>query len=77
MPYKTINDLPIKVRHVLPEHAQHIFMEAFNSAYASSKETDHMRKEVMCFRIAWGATKKSYEKKNGKWVKKKSSEHTE
>ena len=32
MPYQTRDDLPASVRHVLPEHAQDIFKDAFNNA---------------------------------------------
>ncbi len=66
MPYSSVDQLPDPVRHSLPAPAQHIFMEAFNSAY----HEHHGEDEVVAFKIAWSAVKKSYEKKNGKWVKK-------
>ena len=34
MPYRVNADLPPSVRSHLPEHAQEIFREAFNHAYA-------------------------------------------
>lgn len=72
MPYTSIDQLPDPVRNNLPAHAQKIFVEAFNSAYAEREGDD----EVACFKIAWGAVKKTYEKKQGKWVRKeKSSRH--
>jgi cation transport regulator len=35
MPYTTNDDLPISVQRHLPPHAQNIYREAFNHAYAS------------------------------------------
>jgi cation transport regulator len=32
MPYEKLTDLPERVRNNLPEHAQEIYKEAFNSA---------------------------------------------
>ena len=36
MPYRTNLDLPEPVRSHLPEHAQDIYREAFNRAYAAN-----------------------------------------
>jgi cation transport regulator len=76
MPYKTINDLPEKVRHVLPKHAQEIFLEAFNHAAAEYINPDTRRTkgedlEVIAMKVAWSAVKKEYKKNEatGKWVK--------
>lgn len=66
MPYLSIDDLPPPVRNNLPRHAQKIFKDAFNSAY----QTHHGEDEVTSFKIAWAAVKQTYEKRNGKWVKK-------
>ncbi len=55
MPYASPDDLPAPVRKTLPEHAQEIFVAAFNSAYAEH----HAGGEVTAFKIAWGAVKKS------------------
>lgn len=38
MPYATIHDLPKSVRHVLPEHAQEIYLAAFNNAWTEYAE---------------------------------------
>ena len=35
MPYTTNDDLPVSVQRHLPPHAQDIYREAFNHAYAS------------------------------------------
>ena len=64
MPYKTSRDLPSGVKDNLPDHAQDIWREAFNSAYEQHKDDERAAK------IAWGAVKESYEKKDEKWVKK-------
>lgn len=68
MPYSKISDLPPGVKNNLPEHAQHIFMAAFNSAYKDTCNGD----DGCASRVAWAAVGKSYEKKGGKWVKKES-----
>ncbi|MEL4402999.1 ChaB family protein [Shewanella algae] len=62
-----MQDLPDPVRNSLPSHAQEIFKEAFNSAYY---EQENDVDEVRAFIIAWGAVKRTYEKKGGKWVRK-------
>lgn len=72
MPYVSIEDLPDPVRNSLPKHAQEIFKEAFNSAYYENEdEVD----EIRAFKIAWGAVKRTYEKKAGKWVRKNRQGH--
>jgi cation transport regulator len=69
MPYRVNADLPPSVRAHLPEHAQDIFREAFNHAFAA--HTDDPRGEEAVFRIAWAAVKRIYEKDGEKWVKKR------
>jgi len=68
MPYQANADLPPSVRNHLPEHAQNIFREAFNHAYAAHK--DDPRQEEAAFRIAWAAVKKRYEKVGDEWVER-------
>ena len=65
MPYATNDQLPPSVRDHLPPHAQDIFREAFNHAYAQ-----HLGDEAIAFRIAWAAVKRQYEKVDGQWVPK-------
>ena len=55
MPYDRNVDLPDSVRDNLPEHAQSIYCEAFNSAF----ETAH--------KVAWSAVKQKYEKRGDRW----------
>ncbi len=69
MPYKSIDNLPESVRHILPIHAQHIFREAFNASFAKYGE-------VRSFRIAWAAVEHKYKKQGDKWVEKFSKRKT-
>lgn len=64
MPYKTIKDLPAQIKQ-LPISAKKIFLKAFNKASQSLSEEKS-------FKIAWGAVKRIYTKKNNVWVKKTS-----
>lgn len=69
MPYKTVDDLPESVRSHLPDHAQAIYLKAFNNAW----HTYHEDKESTCARVAWAAVKHEYEKgADGQWHKKNS-----
>ncbi|MDQ1328699.1 MAG: cation transport regulator [Candidatus Poribacteria bacterium] len=74
MPYDTLDELPAPVRENLPKHAQAIYKEAFNSAweeYADPKgRRGNASREETAHKVAWAAVKHSYEKKDGKWVKK-------
>jgi len=72
MPYSNTNELPPEVRNVLPEHAQAIFKEAFNSAYdeyaSPSKRRGDESQEEVAFKVAWSAVKAKYEKgADDKW----------
>ena len=53
MPYPTNADLPPSVRSHLPEHAQDIYREAFNHAFAA--HAGEARQEEAAHRIAWAA----------------------
>jgi cation transport regulator len=68
MPYATNSDLPTPVRHVLPQHAQDIYREAFNHAFAAHA-TDP-RREQAAHRIAWAAVKRSYLKIGDTWTRR-------
>jgi cation transport regulator len=60
MPYPFNADLPPSVRTHLPDHAQDIYREAFNHAFAAhTGETDREQRSHM---IAWAAVKRSYAK---------------
>lgn len=63
MPYKSTNELPDSVKNVLPDHAQDIYKEAFNSAYDEYKDAESRRgdadREETAHRVAWAAVKKA------------------
>lgn len=66
MPYHANSDLPPPVRSHLPDHAQDIYREAFNHAYAAhAGEIDREKRSHM---IAWAAVKRSYVKDDDNWV---------
>lgn len=64
MPYASNSALPPSVKGNLPEHAQSIYREAFNSAFTESHS------ESRAARVAWAAVSHSYKKRSGKWVKR-------
>ena len=66
MPYSTNSDLPPPIRNHLPNHAQDIFRETFNHAYATHPHDPH--REEAAFRMAWGAVKRAYLKLGDRWV---------
>jgi cation transport regulator len=75
MPYNSTSELPDNVKNVLPEHAQDIYKEAFNSAYDEYKEPEDRRgdsdREETAHRVAWSAVKQKYQKgDDGNWHEK-------
>jgi len=66
MPYGTNSDLPASVRGHLPPHAQDIYREAFNHAYAA--HAGDPRQEEAAHRIAWAAVKRSFVKVGNSWI---------
>lgn len=71
MPYDNLKDLPKSVRHVLPKHAQEIYLAAFNSAWQEYEDTkarqgDNSREEV-AHKVAWAAVKQKYYKDGDTW----------
>lgn len=68
MPYPHNDDLPPPVRNHLPSHAQDIYREAFNHAFAA--HSGEPRQEERAHRIAWAAVKRSYEKIGDRWIQK-------
>ena len=66
MPYRVNEDLPSSVRSHLPEHAQDIYREAFNHAFAAhAGEPGGEKRSHM---IAWAAVKRGYVKEGDRWV---------
>jgi cation transport regulator len=72
MPYATNEALPVSVRRHLPPHAQDIYREAFNHAFAA-----HPGEEDRAHRIAWSAVKYSYVKTGESWVARATGSATE
>ncbi len=66
MPYPDNTALPVSVRRHLPPHAQDIYREAFNHAFAA--HAGDPRQEEAAHRIAWAAVKRSYVKDGDDWV---------
>lgn len=64
MPYASNQELPLRLRERLPEHAQDIYRHAYNDAQ------DHYGREELASRLAWAAVKRSYEKLNRVWLPK-------
>ena len=77
MPYKNVKDLPESVQKNLPEHAQKIYLEAFNNAWEEYAKPEDRKggasREETAYKVAWSAVKKTYEKdeKSGEWRPKK------
>ena len=75
MPYKSVSELDQSVRNVLPDHAQEIYKEAFNSAYDQydkpSERRDDADREETAHKVAWSAVKKAGYSKgdDDKWHK--------
>ncbi len=76
MPYQSLDDLPESVRDHLPQHAQEIYKEAYNSAWDQYDEPEERRgdatREETAHKVAWAAVKKQYAKddKSGNWKRK-------
>ncbi len=68
MPYRTNDDLPPAVARRLSAHAQDIYREAFNHAFAAHEGDP--RQEEAAHRIAWAAVKRSYVKMGDEWVER-------
>jgi cation transport regulator len=76
MPYQNIADLPEGVRSNLPEHAQEIYLAAYNNAVKEysdrSKRRGNESLEEVARKVAWAGVEQTYKKdsKTGKWLKK-------
>lgn len=65
MPYPSNEALPAAVREHLPDHAQDIYRETFNHAFAA--HVGDPRQEEAAHRIAWAAVKRTYRKVGERW----------
>jgi cation transport regulator len=75
MYYNSRQDLPKGVKDVLPGHAQDIYKEAFNAAFAEYADPTRRRgnesQVETAARVAWAAVENSYQKaENGVWQAK-------
>lgn len=74
MPYKRKSELPDPVRENLPEGAQRIFKEAYNSAWEQYKDPSDRKgeasREEVANKVAWSAVKQKYKKEGGTWKRK-------
>ena len=74
MPYDNLKDLPKSVGHVLPKHAQEIYLAAFNSAWEQYEDTKDRQgddsQEEVAHKVAWAAVKQKYKKDGDKWKRK-------
>jgi len=68
MPYASNADLPENLQRILPEHAQDIYREAFNHAFAAHRNDP--RQEEAAHRIAWAAVKRSYVQVEDRWMRR-------
>ena len=79
MPYNSNKDLPERVQNHLPEQAQDIYREAFNSAWEQYKDPkkrySHESQEEAAHKVAWSAVKAKYHQKNDKWMAIKSPQY--
>jgi cation transport regulator len=64
--HPTNADLPPSVGSHLPEHAQDIYREAFNHAFAD--HAGESRQEEAAHWIAWAAVKRTYIKVGNSWI---------
>ncbi len=65
MSYESIDDLPKAVREDLPEHAQQLYMKAYNDAHRDQGEDDFAEQ------AAWDAVTAEYEQDEaGQWHRK-------
>jgi cation transport regulator len=73
MPYIDVDELPESVKNSLPQHAQEIYLAAYNNAseqYADPKTRRGAASlEEVTHKVAWAAVKKEYKKdrKTGEW----------
>jgi cation transport regulator len=73
MPYSSIDELPPGIRNVLPAHAQHIFLAAYNNSFEEYQDPAKRRgsagAEEVARKVAWAAVKKEFEKdpETGMW----------
>ena len=68
MPYASVEDLPPSVQAHLPQHAQEIYLSAFNNAWIEYAARGPTGRESTAHRVAWAAVKRKYIKSGDQWV---------
>jgi len=75
MPYDRNADLPRRVRDALPREARTIYGKAYNNAWEEYGNRSRRRRgatrEETAHRVAWAAVKRSYEKREDRWVRRR------
>lgn len=75
MEYDKTSDLPEPVQEHLSEHAQEIYMQAFNSAWREYADPSRRRvdesREQTAHKVAWSAVEDEYAKgADGNWYQR-------
>jgi cation transport regulator len=74
MPCDKIEDLPARIRNVLPNHEKEIYLSSFNNAYKEYRDKEKridlsQNLEAVCAKVAWNAIKQNYHKDSQRnWV---------
>ena len=68
MPYVSVEDLPPPIQAHLPQHAQEIYLSAFNNAWAEYAARGPTQRERTAHRVAWAAVKRKYQKSGDHWI---------
>jgi cation transport regulator len=68
LPYVSVEDLPSQIRAHLPQHAQEIYLSAFNNAWTEYAVRDPTQRERTAHRVAWAAAKRKYQKSGDRWI---------
>lgn len=62
MAYSKVDELPAEIKDQLPNHAQQMFMAAFNSAQSDGMDEESAK------RVAWNSVKEKYKQgADGQW----------
>jgi cation transport regulator len=68
LPYMSIEDLPPTIQAHLPQHAQEIYLSAFNNAWTEYAARGPAERESTAHRVAWAAVKRNYQKSGNEWI---------
>jgi cation transport regulator len=68
LPYVSVEDLPPPIRAHLPQHAEEIYLSAFNNAWAEYAARGPTQRARIAHRVAWAAAKREYQKAGDRWI---------